>query len=161
MKAIFCSILLLLAVSAAHATDLQGFGVIREFGGTDTAAMFGLLPASGSLQFTGCTGPAFLVPVGCRVGDLNQVAMDHLFLKSSKPMSQQEKQDLLSKWNGAKVLYFEGYNGSLCTNDEIEYHVSVSGTSSGKPFTTTFQFIALPNAAGDCTYHIFGTITQD
>lgn len=150
----------ILASTANADTGLKGFGVIREFGDTDTAAMFGLLPPSGTIQITSCSGPAFLVANGCRVGQFNQVAMDHLFLKSANPMSQQERQDLVSQWSGAQVLYFEGYSGNLCTDSDIEYDISVTGTVNDRPFTTTFQFIALPNTNGDCTFHIFGTLTQ-
>jgi hypothetical protein len=151
----------LMFASFANATvDLTGFGIIREFGGSDTAALFGVLPSSGSIQITGCSGPSFLVQGGCRVGQLTPSTMDRLFLKSSKPMSHQEKQDLVYQWNGAQVLYFEAYNGTLCTNAEIEYLVSISGTSNGQAFTTIFQFIALPNANGSCTFHSFGTITK-
>ncbi|MCM2323016.1 MAG: hypothetical protein NDJ90_07115 [Oligoflexia bacterium] len=146
--------------TGARSPDLEGFGVIREFGGNDTAAMFGLLPASGTLKITSCTGPNFLVEVGCRVGQLDGAAMDRLFLKSSKPMAQSEKQSLLSQWSGAQVIYLEGYNGALCTVAEIEYNITVSGTANGHSFTSTFQFIALPNSNGDCTYHKFGTITR-
>ncbi len=76
-------------------------------------------------------------------------------------MAQDERQSLVSTWNGAQVIYFEGYNGAFCTNNEIENQVTASGTLNGKPFTTTFQFIALPNANGDCTYHTFAVITRN
>jgi len=158
MKSILSSVLLLLAVSTANAANLQGFGVIREFGGTDTAAMFGLVADSGSIQITGATGPSFLG--GVRIGQLDKVAMDHLFLKSATPISQQERQDLVSKYNGAQVIYFEGYHGALCASDETEFHIGVNGTIDGAPFSSTFQFIALPNPTGDCTYHVFILQTQ-
>ena len=145
--------------SASASVDLKGFGIIREFGGTDTAAIFGLLSSGGALQITAVHGPAFLG--GARSGQLDQAAMDHLFLRSVRPMSQEEKQNLVSRWSGAQVIYFEGYNGTLCANDEVQHEVSVSGTSSGKSFTSTFRFIALPNSNGDCTYHTFEVLTQD
>ena len=162
MKSFLILFFLILQMSVANADlNLKGFGVIREFGGSDNAALFGLLPPSGSIQITNCTAPQFLASVRCGVGTLNETVMSHLFLKSSNPMTQSERQNLLSQWNGSQVIYFEGYNGSLCTNDETEYNVTVSGTSNGQAFTSTFQFIALPNSNGDCTYHKFGTITQD
>ncbi|MBL7544762.1 MAG: hypothetical protein JNL11_13175 [Bdellovibrionaceae bacterium] len=161
MKVFLFLLSVLFQMSAAHADEkLKGFGVIREFGGSDTAAVFGLLPTNGSIQITGCSGPEFLVHVGCRVGQLNETVMNHLFLKSSKPMEQSEKQNIVSQWNGAQIIYLEGYNGNLCSSDEIEYNVTVSGTIDAQPFTSTFQFIALPNSNGNCTYHKFGTITR-
>ncbi|MGK5085893.1 hypothetical protein WDW37_21605 [Bdellovibrionota bacterium FG-1] len=158
MKSVFLSLLLVLSASNTYAADIQGFGVIREFGGNDNAAMFGLLSQNGTLQITDVSGPAFLG--GYRVGELDQVAIDHLFLKSSKPMDQKEKLDLISKYNGAQVIYFEGYTGNLCRSNEIEYDISASGNVNGAPFTATIQFIALPNSSGDCGYHKFITVTQ-
>lgn len=158
MKSILALTLLLSFISPANAANLQGFGVIREFSGTDTAAMFGLVADSSSIQIKGATGPSFLG--GVRIGQLDKVAMDHLFIKSSKPMSQQERQDLVSKYDGAQVIYFEGYLGSLCSSNETEFNIGVTGTISGVPFQSTFQFIALPNSLGDCTYHTFILQTQ-
>ncbi len=161
MKTFLIIIFALLQMSTANAdSDLKGFGVIREFGGSDSAALFGLLPAAGSIEITGCMAPQFLASAGCAVGELNETVMSHIFLKSSNPMTQSERANLLSQWNGSRVIYFEGYTGNLCTNEETEYDITVSGTSNGKPFKSTFQFIALPNASGDCTYHKFGTIIQ-
>lgn len=161
MKVFLFLLSMLIQVSVVHADEsLKGFGIIREFSGSDTAAIFGLLPANRSVKITGCAAPQFLVNVGCHVGQLNETVMSHLFLQSSKPMEQEEKQKIVAQWNGAQVIYFEGYNGNLCSTDEIEYNIMVSGTIDAKPFTSTFQFIALPNSNGDCTYHKFGTITR-
>jgi hypothetical protein len=147
-----------LPTSTAQAANIQGFSVIREFGGTDTAGMFGLLGDTASIRLTKVNGPSFLG--GFRLGELNQEAIDHLFLKSSNPMSEQEKQGLLSKYRGAQVIYFEGYNGNLCNSEETEYKISAAGTLNGAAFRATFQFIALPNATGDCKYHTFSTLIQ-
>lgn len=143
----------------AEDVELKGFGVIREFGGVDTAAIFGLRPSSGSLVIKTVSGPRFLG--AARVGTLDQTAMDHLFVKSSRPMDEQEKQSLVSQWNGAQVIYFEGYSGVFCSSNETQSEVTATGTVNGKPFTTTFQFIALPNSNGDCDFHTFGTITRN
>jgi hypothetical protein len=158
MKSIIVTMFFILMASAASATDLKGFGVIREFDGTDTAAMFGLLPSAGLLQITGVTGPSFLGTA--RIGQLNQVAIDHLFLRSANPMDEEEKQNLINQYNGAEVIYFEGYAGNLCTTTDTEHEVGVTGTIDGISFTATFQFIALPNSSGDCTYHEFITSSQ-
>lgn len=161
MKTVLFSVLFLIFTSTVNAANLQGFGIIREFGASDTAAMFGLLPISGTLKITSVAGPSFLSSVGYGVGQLNNGVISHLFLKSSNPMSQLEKQNLLSKYNGATIIYIEDYTGNLCTSEEIEYSIVVTGTVDTAPFTATIQFIALPNSSGDCTYHKFGTIIQD
>ncbi len=144
---------------ASADVELKGFGVVREFGGADTAAIFGLRPSSGSLVIKSVNGPRFLGTA--RVGTLDQTAIDHLFLKSSIPMSQQEKQSLVAQWSGAQVIYFEGYSGAFCSSNETQSEVTASGALNGKPFVTTFQFIALPSSTGDCTYHTFGIITRN
>lgn len=160
MKAVLFSLFTFFYVMSANAEgDLKGFGVIREFGSTDNAALFGLLPESGSLQITGCGGPKFLVEVGCRVGQLDEVSMSRIFQKSSKPMTQAESEMLLSQWKGAQVIYLEGYDGALCTNKE--YQVTANGDLDGQPFATTFRFVALPNSDGSCTYQTFSTTTRN
>ena len=153
MKSILFAIFFFVVVTTASAANLQGFGIIREFGGVDTAAMFGLLAGSGSVQINSVTGPQFLG--GVRIGQLDKVSLDHLFLKSAQPMSDQEKQDIISKYNGAQVIYFEAYQGALCLKDETEFNIGVVGTIDGRAFSATFQFIALPNVTEDCTYHVF------
>lgn len=161
MKALIFTLFSLLQILSANAdSSLKGFGVIREFGASDNAALFGLLPANGSVEITNCVAPQFLSSVGCAVGTLNESTASHLFKKSSNPMTQSEKTKLLSQWNGARLIYFEGYSGSLCTDEETEYNITVSGTLNGTPFKSTFQFIALPSSNGNCTYQKFGTITQ-
>lgn len=142
----------------AGSLQLKGFGVIREFGATDTAALFGLLSENGSLQILTVRGPQFLGVV--RLGKLDHQSLDHLFLKSAQPMAQHEKQSLASQWKGAQVIYFEGYSGTLCTQNESQYNVEVSGKAGEKPFTTIFQFVALPNPTGNCSYQIFGFLTK-
>jgi len=159
MKKTFISLFLMMFFAfQANATDLQGFGIIREFGGTDNAAMFGLLaPAGTNLQISNITGPA-----GYKgTFTLDQTAMTNMFAQSSNPMSQQERSDIISQYNGAQVIYFEGYNATLCTYNEIEYNIEVSGTLDGSPFSATFQFIALPSSNGDCGYHEFTTMIQN
>jgi len=147
--------------TAANVTKVNGFGVIREFGGTDTAALFGLTTDAGSLQITGISAPPFVSTVGYGVGLLYPGLISHLFLKSSNPMSDQEKKDLVAKYAGASVIYIEGYADQFCTSNDTEYEIQVVGNLDGKPFTATLQFIALPNASGDCRYHTFFTMSSD
>ncbi len=161
MKSILSSVFFLLLASSVNAASLQGFGVIREFGHGDTAALFGILPSNGSLKITGISGPSFLSSVGYGVGQLNQGVISHLFLKSTNPMSQMEKQELVQKYNGTSVIYIEGYSGKLCTSEETEYNINISGDIDGAPFTATLQFVALPNSSGDCEYHKFITLDHN
>jgi hypothetical protein len=143
--------------SQATTSGFQYFSVIREFGGNDTAALFGILPDHGTLQITEISGPSFLGTV--HIGTFNQDAINHLFLKSSKPMSQQEKNGLIAKYNGAEAIYVEGYEAQLCTDSEVKIKVS-SSFGDLKPITT-FDFTAEPTATDDCTFHSFLTLTQD
>ena len=140
--------------------SLKGFGVIREFGGSETAALFGLLSDKGVLKITKCYGPDFLTQVGCHVGTLNQASMDHLFLKSIHPLSAEEKQKILASWSTSQVIYFEGYTGNLCAPGESDKQVRVDGTVDNIPIHVTFQFLAKPTALGDCEFQTFGTILQ-
>lgn len=134
----------------------QNFGIIREFGGTDHAALFGLLPKSGNLQINKVVAPAFIQSVG--VGKLSQTSIEKFFTKTAKPISQAEKQDLLSKFDGATVIYAEGYNGNLCNTDEITNKITATGFLDQTSVAITFQFEALPSANGDCEFHIFGIV---
>lgn len=137
---------------------LQGFGVIREFGESDTAALFGLLANIGKIQITEVRAPSFLG--GYRSGELNQAALDHLFQKTTNSMSLQERQELIAKYQGAEVIYFESYKEALCRADETEFHIIFSGNVNGRPFKATYHFVALPNPSGDCKYFKYGTMTE-
>ena len=160
MKFVFGILFVVLASISSASASVDSFGVIREFGDGDRAALFGWIPQSENVEITGCTAPQFAAEVGCQIGRLNEAVMDHLFLESARPLSSQEKQELLSQWAGAFMLYFEGYQGNFCRNDEMEIDVSVTGRIDGKPVTWTFQFIALPNAVGNCSFLRFGTIVR-
>ncbi len=138
--------------------EFQSVGVIREFGGTDNAALFGVYSKSGKLEISKVVGPAFLKSY--RVGELNQTSISKLFLNSSKPLSTDERQNLISEFNGATVIYTEGYSGNLCSNDEIGYEITATGRIDETNLEVIFQFEALPNPNGNCDFHVFGTITK-
>jgi hypothetical protein len=138
--------------------DFKFFSVIREYGGKDNAALFGILPTQGKLKITKVTELwADFLP-GYGLETLNQETENRLFSKSSIPMSQQEKDSLLSKYNGAQIIYFEGYNGQLCSGDEFK--IFVSSSLGDFKFTTTFDVRAVPNSTGDCTFQVFAYWTQ-
>ncbi len=140
------------------ASELDGFTVVREFGCGDTAALFGLLSSTGNVIIKRVSGPTFLG--GYRLGKLNSSTMSHIFLKSSLPMDSNERKSILSKYKGAKVIYFEGYHGSLCQEEDVEYRIIVNGEIDHLEFEAVYQLIALPNKFGDCTYHKFAFVTR-
>ena len=139
-------------------TSFKKIGVIREFGGTDNAALFGLLPDSGKLQINKVVGPGFLKVY--KVGELNPITLEKLFLNTSKPLNSNEKQDLLSGFNGAMVIYAEGYEGNLCNQDEVQYEIKATGQIDKIDLEITFQFVASPNSNGNCIFHMFGIVTR-
>lgn len=139
-------------------TEFQSLGIIREFGGTDNAAMFGVYSKSGKLEINKVEGPAFLKTY--RVGELNQTSIGKLFLNTSKPLSTEERQNLISEFNGATVIYTEGYYGNLCSNDEIIYEIKTTGRINETNIEVVFHFEALPNPNGNCDFHVYGTITK-
>lgn len=138
--------------------DFQKFGIIREFGGTDNAALFGVYSKAGKFQITQVIGPTFL-KTG-RVGELNQASLDQLFINTTKPLSVREREDLISEFNGASFFYTESYSGNLCNIDEITYEIKATGRLNDLNIEVTFQFEALPNANGNCQFHVFGIITK-
>jgi hypothetical protein len=138
--------------------EFQSLGIVREFGGTDNAAMFGVQSKSGKLQINKVEGPAFIKTY--RVGELNQTSISKLFLNTSKPLSTDERQNLISEFNGATVIYTEGYSGNLCSNDEIIYDIKTTGRIDETNIEVIFHFEALPNPNGNCDFHVFGTITK-
>lgn len=144
--------------SCPNLNDFKFFSVIREFGGKDNVALFGILPNQGTLQITKVaeTWADFLT--GYSFGTLNQETVNHLFSNSSVPMSQQEKDSLLSKYNGAQIISFEGYDGQLCTDEEFK--ITVSSSLGDFKFTTTFDVMVEPNSSGDCKFHVFTYLTQ-
>lgn len=138
--------------------SFKKFGIIREFGVADNAALFGLLPNSGKFQITEVMGPDFLKKYG--VGELNRTIVDKLFLKTAKPLSQSERDGLLSDFDGATIIYIEGYNGNLCNQNETEYEIKLTGEINDVDIEVRFKFAALPNANGNCAFHTFGIITR-
>jgi hypothetical protein len=149
--------------SQSSCPTFQFFSVIREFGGKDNNALFGILPDQGAnlgvakiskvVEF----GADFLN--GYRAGTLDQQTMTHLFLNSTVPMSQQEKESLVSKYNGAQIIYFGGYQGQLCTDEEFK--IEVNSTFGDFQLSTTFDVRAEPSSTGDCSFHVFSAMTQD
>lgn len=138
--------------------SFKKFGVIREFGGTDNAALFGLLSESGKLQITQVVGPGFLKTY--RVGELNKSTVKKIFSRSAKPLSQGERDGLLSEFNGATIIYTEGYNENLCNQSETQYEIVATGKIEDVDVEVTFQFEALPNPNGNCGFHVFGIVTR-
>lgn len=138
--------------------SFKKFGLIREFGGTDNTALFGLLPEAGKLQITTLTGPKFLDVY--KVGELNKATLDKLFLNTKKPLNQSEREALLSDFNGATVLYTEGYHGNLCRQDETGYEIKATGKIDDVDVEVSFQFEALPNVNGSCTFHTFAVVAK-
>lgn len=138
--------------------NFEKFGLIRELGETDNGALFGLLSESGKFEISKIVGPGFLKTY--QVGILNESSVDMLFSKSSKPLTQDEKQDLLSKFKGATILYTEGYPGNLCNLDEIEHNIVITGKVESTDVEVTFQFLALPNVSGNCRFHWFGIVVK-
>ncbi len=133
-------------------------GVIREFGGTDTAAMFGVLLKAGKLEITKVEGPSFIH--NYQVGELNQKSMGHIFLNSTQPLSTEERAKLVGDFNGATILYTEGYSGSLCRDDEVGYTIKATGKIDETEIELLFQFEAFPSAHGNCKFHLFGVVAN-
>ena len=138
--------------------SFEKFGIIREFGEVDKASLFGLLPNSGKLEITNVAGPEFIETYA--VGELNSSTINKIFLKSSKPPSADEKEKLLSDFNGATIIYAEEYDGQLCTHDEIEYKIIATGKIENTDIEITFQFKAIPNSNGNCAFHTFSILTK-
>ncbi|MGZ6424462.1 MAG: hypothetical protein ACXWRZ_02900 [Bdellovibrio sp.] len=138
--------------------EFKKVGVIREFGGVDNAALFGVLSKCGKFQISKVEGPAFLKSYS--VGELNQTSISKLFLNTSKPLSIEERQNLISEFNGATVIYTENYSGNLCSDEEISYEIKASGRLNEANVEVIFQFQALPNSTGNCKFHVFGILTH-
>jgi hypothetical protein len=134
--------------------EFESLGIIREFGGIDTAALFAVRSKSGPFKVTKVMGPRFIKTY--MVGLLDPARAERLFTKGSKPLSQAERAELLSKFSDSTVIYAEGYEGSLCTDEELKYQVIATGTVDTTEVEVAFQFEALPNSQGNCQFHIFG-----
>jgi hypothetical protein len=143
--------------AAGEAPHFEYFSVIREFGGSDTAALFGLLPNQPGMKITGITGPEFLAG-HAKVKILNSDTLKELFVASSLPMPNEEKEPLLSKYGGAQVIYFEKYEGRLCTDDNLS--LAVSSTLGEWTPTLTFRFSAVADPTGNCKFHLLGLETK-
>ena len=117
-----------------------------------------MLPEAGKLQITGVSRPVFLGDT--EVWELNQSTLDKLFLNTTKPLSKSEKESLLSDFNGAALIYYEGYNGNLCSQNETEYNIKTTGKIDNLDIEISFKFVALPNVKGNCTFRIFGIMTR-
>ena len=141
-----------------HSPSFQYVSVIREFEGTDTASLFGILPDQGTSKIESVRGPAFLGPA--RVGKLDKEAMNYLFMKSSVPMLQTEREDLAAKYFGAQVIYFEGYNGHLCLGPDEINKIDVLSSLGDLKVTTTFEFSAVATSKGACKFHKLSTLSQ-
>jgi len=134
---------------------IKGLAVIREFGGSNTAALFVLLPSPGphqeSLEITEITRPDFLDKP--KAGQLDQESINVLFLNSAIAMPQQEKDGLLSDYKGAGIVYFENYDGRLCTGQE--FTITVASTFGDRKLKTSFVFTAETDQhspSGDCKF---------
>lgn len=143
---------------AQNSLDFEKVGVIREFGGTDNAALFALRSKSGTFNITKIAGPGFLETYA--VGILNASTIDKIFSKSAKPRSQAEKTELLTNFNGSTVIYTEGYKGNLCTDSETKYELVATGNVNSVNAEVTFQFEAQPNPNGNCKFQIFGIVVR-
>jgi hypothetical protein len=146
-----------LSQSQSNRPDFQYFSVIREFGDDDTAALFGLLPNKQGMKITGITGPLFLGHALVKV--LHQETLGDLFSHSSLPMTQPEKKQLLSRYSGAQIIYFEKYQGQLCTDQDLS--LTVTSTLGEWSPTLTFKFSAIANPNDDCRFHSLGLETAD
>ncbi len=120
--------------------------------------MFGVFSKIGKLQIDKVVGPAFLGPYW--VGELKQFILSKLFLNTSIPLSEDERQKLISEFNGATVIYTEGYLGNLCSHDEINNEIKATGRINETDIEVIFRFEALPNSNGNCDFHTFGIITK-
>ena len=162
MKKILLAVTLLMSAPvslfAQNSIQFEKVGIIREFGGTDNAALFGVRSTSGTFNVTKVVGPGFLKTYG--VGTLSDSTVARLFSKSSKPLSQAEKTELLTSFNGGTIIYSEGYQGNLCTDDETKYEVVATGSVNAVNVEVTFQFEAQPNPTGNCSFHIFGVLVR-
>lgn len=138
--------------------SFQDVHLIREFAGTDKALLFAVLSPSGPFKINSVRGPEFIKTY--RVGELNQGTLAKLFVNSSQPLSAAEKQDLLQRFNGATLLYAEGYAGNLCTFNEQWYQIIAAGKVDDVDVEVTFKFEALPGANGNCEFHQFMLITK-
>ena len=132
------------------------FSVIREFGGVDTGALFVLLPNEPGMKITGISGPKFLGRP--RVDVLNHSTVGGIFNTSSFSMSIQNREQLLNKFSGANIIYFERYQGQLCTDKEFE--INVTGTLGQWSPTLTFKFSAVAKTNDECSFHTLGLETK-
>jgi hypothetical protein len=139
--------------------DFDHFAVIREFTGpSDNAALFGVLSNQEGLEITSITGPRFLG--GARVGTLDASSMSRLFRRTSVPMSDAEKQALVERYQGAKVIYFEDYNGKLCAGPYQIYSVVADGKIGDQITSSNFTFAAVPTQNGNCRFATLSTTTS-
>jgi hypothetical protein len=154
--ALVSSLFFVPALVRADDLTFKQFTVIREFGGADNAAIFGVLPSELGMKITDVTGPAFLG--NAYLAMLNENNLNGFFAHSSTPMSAAEKQQLLSDYAGAYVIYFENYSGRLCSGDQ--YQIEMTGKIGGVTAVTRFDFIASPQSAGDCKFITLSEITM-
>lgn len=138
--------------------NFEKFGLIREFGDSDNAALFGLFSEPGKIEISKIAGPDFLNTY--QVGILNESSVETLFSKSSYPLSVTEKQNLLSKFNGATIIYTEGYIGNLCRIDETQFEITAIGKIQSTDVEVTFQFVANPSLNGSCNFRNFGILVK-
>jgi hypothetical protein len=134
--------------------EFDGFAVIREFGGNDNAALFGITADGVDLTISEVSGPNFIQAY--RVGKLTPGSLDKLFQKSRLPMGSKEKEVLLSKFSDATVIYAEGYEGNICNFKEFEHKIVVTGIAESERYMFEFDVEATPNQTGSCNMHRFG-----
>jgi hypothetical protein len=154
-SAAFC-LTLCTSLARADGPKFQQFTVVREFGTGDTSAIFGVLPSEAGYKITDVTGPMFLGHA--QVAILNENTLSQFFDHSVFPMTATEKQQLLSKYNGAYVVYFEKYSDQLCSGDEFE--IAITGSLGNTTATSQFSFVAQPQNKGDCKFLTLSEITM-
>ncbi len=131
--------------------DFKQYLVVREPAQsvTDTAAIFLFKPSRGTFTVSDVKGPKFLG--NAAVGKLDAETLKKLFRDLSSPLPDDQKQKLLAEYADATIVYFERYDGRLCSNEQ--FHLELMGTVEGITPTAIYDFNGSTGNDGNCFFH--------
>ncbi len=131
--------------------DFKQFLLVREpaQSATDTAAIFLFKPSRGTFTVSEVKGPKFLG--NAQVGKLDAETLKKLFVDLSSPLPEEQKQKLLTDYADATIVYFQKYDGRLCSDEQ--FHLELTGTVEEIAPTAIYDFNGSTGNDGNCFFH--------
>lgn len=131
---------------------------LREFsdlkGNPHFQALFGVKPSESEWSIERIIGPKFFG--NARSALLNETTLSKIY--AEYPISPSKKQELLQKYQGTRILFFEGEQVRLCNGQD--QRLRIEGRVGNKRTETVFSFAAYPGSGPNCNLIKGSAITQ-